>query len=143
MSIVCCGCGKRSEITRNPNAMVTVPAGWQASLVDDAWVYACGACLVAKKVACSSCPEIVICAAVRLEDGRIFRGHRHTDALRTSCDVVGDTWKCPYGDDQGFITSRNRYVTREEALQLQHAAGIPSACPSGYRARQLFSEDLY
>jgi hypothetical protein len=47
------------------------------------------------------------------------------------------------GDDQGFITSRNRYVGREEALRLQLAAGIKSACPSGYRARDLFSEDLY
>jgi hypothetical protein len=45
--------------------------------------------------------------------------------------------------DQGFVTSRGRYVGREEGQQLQKAAGLPSACPSGYRAKLLFSEDLY
>jgi hypothetical protein len=46
------------------------------------------------------------------------------------------------GMDQGFITSRNRYVDREEGLRLQLAAGIESVAPGGYRG-QLFSEDLY
>jgi hypothetical protein len=44
---------------------------------------------------------------------------------------------------QGFITSRNRFVTREEGYALQVAAGIPSAAAGGYRGKRLFSEDLY
>ena len=43
---------------------------------------------------------------------------------------------------QGFITSKNRYVTRAEGLKLQKAAGIPSADPEGYGS-ELYSEDLY
>jgi hypothetical protein len=94
--------------------------------------------------------EIVICSAIRLPDGRIFRGHRHSDCIRTAKEAVewnrGDAkgvWTASMCGDQGFITSRNRYVGREEGLALQQAAGIASACPSGYRTRQLFSEDLY
>lgn len=98
--------------------------------------------------------EIVICAAIRLPNGKVFRGHRHGDCLKTAHAFV--TWNGGVdpgehnwdvldspGCDQGFITSRNRYVGREEGLRLQIVAGIPSACPSGYRARELFSEDLY
>lgn len=35
-------------------------------------------------------PEVCICAAIRLPDGRIFRGHRHADALLTAQNAV--TW---------------------------------------------------
>lgn len=98
--------------------------------------------------------ETVICAAIRLPDGRVIRGHRHGDCIRTAKALVtwyhnpesgfgGPPWHESMGFDQGFISSRNRYVTREEGLALQHAAGIPSACPSGYRESQLFSQDLY
>ncbi len=94
-------------------------------------------------------PEIVICSAIRLRDGRIFRGHRHHDCMRTAEALVEHqepgSWMAKHGLDleQGFITSRNRYVDREEGLRLQKAAGIESACKSGYRNRSLFSEDLY
>ena len=92
--------------------------------------------------------EVVICSAIRLSDGRIFRGHRHSDCIRTAHDLVEyqepGSWDAKHRrHEQGFVTSRNRYVGREEGLRLQKAAGIPSACPSGYRARDLFSEDLY
>jgi hypothetical protein len=46
-------------------------------------------------------------------------------------------------DNQGFITSRNRFVNRSEARELQEAAGIASVAPGGYRGDLLFSEDLY
>lgn len=96
--------------------------------------------------------EIVICSAIMLPGGKIFRGHRHADCIETAFKFV--TWNA--GNDpgehhwnpnmcreQGFITSKNRYVGREKALQLQLNAGIESACPSGYRTKELFSEDLY
>jgi hypothetical protein len=97
-------------------------------------------------------PEICICAAIRLPDGRVIRGHRHCHCIQTALDMVmwnggvnpgTHHWSDDMGHDQGFVTSRNRYVGREQALQLQLAAGIKSACSSGYRARELFSEDLY
>ena len=46
-------------------------------------------------------------------------------------------------NDEGFITSRNRYVTRAEGLKLQLEAGIKSVDPEGYKVSQLYSEDLY
>lgn len=96
--------------------------------------------------------EIIICAAIRLPDGRVFRGHRHGDAMRTAHDVViwnqgtdpGEHhWHSSFGVDQGFMTSRNRYVGCEEALELQLAAYKASAAPGGYRPPALYSEDLY
>lgn len=92
--------------------------------------------------------EIVICSAIRLHDGRVFRCHRHHDGLRTVRDVVEShqtgAWEQQYRrqHEQGFVTSRNRFVSRAEGLLLQTAAGIPSARVDGYGGK-LFSEDLY
>lgn len=90
--------------------------------------------------------EIVICAAVRAKDGLIIRGHRHATALAKPFGLQGIPGyedERPYGDDQGFITSENRYVNREEGLRIQRAAGIESHDPGGYRGGELYSEDLY
>lgn len=87
--------------------------------------------------------EICICAAIRLMDGRIVRGHRHGDCLRILNDWR-DMGQVIDVDEQGFMTSRNRFVGRVEGRELQEAAGIPSHDPSGYRGGNLlFSEDLY
>jgi hypothetical protein len=95
--------------------------------------------------------EIVICSAIRLPDGRIFRGHRHSDCINTAMmaiqwnggvDPGTHHWSASMARDQGFITSRNRYVDRAEGMRLQRAAGIESVAPGGYRG-QLYSEDLY
>jgi hypothetical protein len=105
-------------------------------------------------------PEIVICSAIRLPDGRIFRGHRHNDCIRTAFDAVTHNggvdsgehhWHPSMCSDQGFITSHNRYVDRQEGLRLQLAAGIKSVRPRpgnphgycGFTDDLLFSEDLY
>lgn len=82
-------------------------------------------------------PEIVICAAILAKTGQIIRCHRHHDGLR-ACE---SRQLVPMG--QGFITSRNRFVTRTDGLRLQVMAGIASKAPGGYRGEQLFSEDLY
>ncbi len=89
--------------------------------------------------------EIVICSAVIEEDGTIIRGHRHNDCFAA---IQNRGKKAIKRDDgltqQGFITSRNRFVDRVEWLRLQKEAGIPSADPSGeYRSNELYSEDLY
>jgi hypothetical protein len=86
--------------------------------------------------------EIVICSAVLAADGRVFRCHRHHDGLRTL--EAADVARAEHDPRaQGFVTSRNRYVTRAEGYRLQRAAGIESVAPGGYRGSQLFSEDLY
>lgn len=83
--------------------------------------------------------EICICAAIRDNTGYIWRGHRHADAIEL-VELAGRTFRV--SSDQGFVTSKNRFVNREEGYQLQIAAGIPSAS-GGYRGKRLFSEDLY
>lgn len=91
-------------------------------------------------------PEICICAAIRMPDGEVIRGHRHNncfDVVRARPNAMEIRLAiCAAG--QGFVTSQNRFVGREEAMLLQRAAGIPSARNDGaYRSTDLFSEDLY
>lgn len=86
--------------------------------------------------------EICICAAIVTKEGEIIRGHRHSDAIATA----GKKGLRPSSLEatQGFITSRNRFVGRRDAAQLQKAAGIKSIDPSrGEFPDLLFSEDLY
>ena len=89
--------------------------------------------------------EIVICAAVRASDGKVVRGHRHNDAMRTLQGMPAYREERPYGDNQGFVTSRNRYVNRTEGCEIQKTAGIKSVMPEGeqYLGGELYSEDLY
>lgn len=92
--------------------------------------------------------EVVICAAIKWQ-GRIWRGHRHGHAMEAMRNELcyEMSWRevvCSGGiQEQGFITSKNRYVSRRDARALQDAAGIPSADKDGYRYDTLFSEDLY
>lgn len=86
--------------------------------------------------------EICICAAIKLKDGRIYRGHRHGDCFRAMMDEK--VKKEDYIEsEQGFMTTKNRFVGREEGRKLQELAGIKSADREGYRGKTLFSEDLY
>ncbi len=90
--------------------------------------------------------EIVICAAIRMSDGYIVRGHRHCDAILTASKIPRyKNESHRFGDDQGFVTSLNRYVNRIEGAKLQKAAGIKSKMPEGqeYLHGELYSEDLY
>lgn len=87
--------------------------------------------------------EICICAAVLATDGTVIRGHRHADALNKLRGMPNKEYRYGNGDTQGFVTSMNRYVTREEGYKLQIDAGILSADPGGYRYSELYSEDLY
>lgn len=82
-----------------------------------------------------------------MPDGYIVRGHRHMDCIRTARGIpryMNIDWSV-HGEDQGFMTSQNRYVDRDEGLKIQLAAGIESAAKAhgdDYRGK-LFSEDLY
>lgn len=85
--------------------------------------------------------EVVICAAIKLKDGRVLRCHRHGDGM---LNAHHNGWELAEGiEQQGFITSKGRYVSREEGRKLQDAAGVKSVDPEGYRGTTIFSEDLY
>jgi hypothetical protein len=85
--------------------------------------------------------EICICAAIVTMDGKIIRGHRHRDCFHAALRR-GKKISKHFGD-QGFITSCNRYVDREEGYKLQKKAGAKSKNPEGEMPGWLFSEDLY
>ena len=79
--------------------------------------------------------EIIICAAVRASNGKVVRGHRHADAIRALQAMHGYEGEQPDGDDQGFVTSTNRFVSREEAYRIH----FPNFAGLG----ELHSDDLY
>ena len=66
--------------------------------------------------------EFILCAAINY-DGKIICGHRHGDCYKTLTDLVGEleSDKLPSRDHQGFLTSKNRYVGREEAWVIAKA----------------------
>lgn len=85
--------------------------------------------------------EICICAAVKFE-GQIIRGHRHANCLQTAKMMGLNT--SHVSADEGFITSRNRFVGRKLGYKLQIAAGIKSKDKiNPYVLKELYSEDLY
>ena len=93
--------------------------------------------------------EVCICAAVRY-DGKVWMGHRHAHAYSAMTDELSYEMsrremreRGVSRAEQGFMTTGNRFVDREEGYRLQVAAGIKSHAADGYRNMQLFSEDLY
>lgn len=86
-------------------------------------------------------PEVCICAALLLDNGRIIRGHRHDDCMHY-LHKSGHQGRVTQ-EMQGFVTSRNRWVSREEGARLQNAAGVVSAMTQQPISGILFSEDLY
>ena len=90
--------------------------------------------------------ETVICAAIRMNDGYVIRGHRHSDCICAASKIQRYKKNShAFGDNQGFVTSLNRYVNRIEGAKIQKAAGIKSKMPEGqeYLHGELYSEDLY
>jgi len=67
-------------------------------------------------------PEFILCAAINY-DGIIICGHRHGDCYDVLKALVPhiDPDKLPDRDNQGFLTSKNRYVNREEAWVIAKA----------------------
>jgi len=87
--------------------------------------------------------ELIICSAIKMSDGYIIRGHRHGNCFDTARAIPRYAEYRTKPDDQGFVTSLNRFVGREEAYKLFVEAGQVSASPDGHHGKQLFSEDLY
>ena len=96
--------------------------------------------------------EKIICACVRYHN-KLWRGNRHNNALKAMEDELSYTMnRKEIGEiseyiEQGFLTSKNRYVGREEGYIIAVEAGqyrpsklehLPENC-----SNTLFSEDLY
>lgn len=80
-------------------------------------------------------PELIVAAAIKVKGAIVFceRPGRHADAM----NAVG------HSPDHGFVTSRGRYVSRQEAARIVEATkqGSPRKWP-GYEP-SLFSEDMW
>jgi len=77
-----------------------------------------------------------------LDRGIVFCGHRHAQCIYTKCAITGLRDAESGENEQGFLTSKNRFVTREEGLEiaLKQNQVIDH---SQIRGNRLFSEDLY
>ena len=79
--------------------------------------------------------EFVVSAAVRASNGKVVTGHRHIDAIRELQEMLGYENEQPHGENQGFVTSTNRFVNRAEAYRLHF--------PDRTQPDELQSDDLY
>lgn len=86
-------------------------------------------------------PRMIVCAAIRLNDGRVVCGVRHFDELmRMVLEDFGGT-KILLGHEQGFVDNRYQFLGRNEAWEVAEAAGQIRGVPP--HPGCLFSEDLY
>jgi len=97
--------------------------------------------------------EYIVCAAVHYQDcgeyahqpkniskGYVVCGRRHHNCILTNYILGGKK----HASTQGFVTSTDRFVNRQEAAVIAQGAGqtdIPAL--DGDERTQLFSEDLY
>jgi hypothetical protein len=74
--------------------------------------------------------------------GLVFSGHRHGQCIYTKCAVTGLPDAKSGENEQGFLTSKNRFVSREEALIIALRENQVMDIKE-IRGNRLFSEDLY
>lgn len=74
--------------------------------------------------------------------GLVFSGYRHAHCIYTKCAVTGLRDVESGDNEQGFLTSKNRFVTREEALKIALKENQVIDL-SEVRGDRLFSEDIY
>ena len=105
--------------------------------------------------------EIILCAAVwymdlelikdlpiesylpkNLDKGIVFCGHRHGQCIYSKCMITGLRDGESGEDEQGFLTSKNRFVSREEALVIALRENQVIDL-SEVRGNKLYSENLY
>ena len=92
--------------------------------------------------------EYIVASAIMV-DGHVYVGKRHGDAGRQYMDITGAE-SCHYRND-GFITSKLRFINREEAFILanqngqfkREELGRLSGCTNPTFLIELFSEDLW
>lgn len=102
--------------------------------------------------------EYILCAAIHYDDGTkrvhqpknigtgiVVAGRRHHNCIITVAELMGKNWKKDHlplekNSIQGFITSHNRFLNRQEAWTLAIESGQIEA---DEKENTLFSEDLY
>jgi hypothetical protein len=77
-----------------------------------------------------------------IDRGIVFSGHRHGQCIYTKCAMTGLRDAESGQHEQGFLTSKNRFVSREEALQIALKENQVIDL-NEIRGNKLYSEDLY
>lgn len=77
-------------------------------------------------------------AAIKLKNGRVFRGKSHADGFHAACDAGLKEFVSSSAHLQGFLTSEGEFVSREKAAKLAWNAGQIEK-----NTQCLFSEDLW
>lgn len=88
-------------------------------------------------------PRLLVCAAMRMQDGLIVTGVRHysPDMRAVLKRLYGDGYHLKV-EEQGFIDNRYEFVTRADALALALANGQRRFRCGGDEIA-LYSEGLY
>lgn len=76
------------------------------------------------------------------DKGIVFCGHRHHNCLHMMVAITGKYQHQAGEEVQGFLTNLNRFVGREEGLEIALAADQVLDLDD-VRGSRLFSEDLY
>lgn len=76
-----------------------------------------------------------------IESGIVFCGHRHLQCIRTMNAITGLRQAEAGAWEDGFITSKNRFVNREEGAKI--ALEVKQIKKLNYSNNRLYSEDLY
>lgn len=79
---------------------------------------------------------------VNIDRGIVFCGHRHHNCIYQAVAISGKPSHELGEVEQGFLTSKNRFVGREEALKIALRENQVIDL-SQIRGNQLYSEDLY
>ena len=98
-------------------------------------------------------PEYIICAAIHYHDTEVFEaqpknikngfvlaGWRHFNILPIATRLGRRTVN---NHTQGFLTSKGRFVDREEGRQIAFKTGQVDYLGNDGRIKDLFSEDIY
>lgn len=97
--------------------------------------------------------EYILCAAIHFDDeithaqqpiniqyGYVICGRRHHNCFAIAGILDPSLSYLQYEKEQGFVTSKDRFITREEAKEL---AQKTNQIISDTTNNKLFSEDLY
>lgn len=101
--------------------------------------------------------EYILCAAIWFDDGKNYNfqpynidsglvlcGWRHGCIFSQIGGLVGERQKLGiFEKEQGFLTSKNRFVGRIEAYKIAKEANQLKTEDNNDIEKQLFSEDLY
>lgn len=95
--------------------------------------------------------EFILCAAVHFDDGKEYQhqpknittglvmcGFRHCSIFTQTKKTVKERIDMGIKEEQGFLTSKNRFVNRIEGAKIAFEAGQIVK-----EIKKLYSEDLY